>query len=208
MSENGHSYHHGDLQATLVRVASERIRQHGIDSLSLRKLAEDAGVSRSAPYHHFKDKNALLSAVAAKGFSDWHDKAKHIFGDKTASAPVRFRQFVHAYIQWAADNPQLYELMFGRTLWQSGNATEELKSVAYPSFQFQVEMTRFWQQQGVLCSTQDPLRLAQVTWGTLHGIARLVIDGVYANSSHLKEMCDCAADVFIQAGVSVPSDQT
>ncbi len=200
MSENGHNYHHGDLQATLVRVAAARIRQHGIDSLSLRKLAEDAGVSRSAPYHHFKDKNALLSAVAAKGFSDWHTRAQRIFADDTATAPVRFRQFVHAYIQWAADNPQLYELMFGRTLWHAGHATEELKAVAYPSFQFQVEMTRFWQQQGVLCATQDPLRLAQVTWGTLHGIARLVIDGVYANSSHLKEMCDCAADVFIQAG--------
>ena len=56
---NTHTYHHGDLRATLVKVATARLSAHGIDSLSLRKLAEDAGVSRSAPYHHFKDKNVL-----------------------------------------------------------------------------------------------------------------------------------------------------
>ena len=198
MTNAVHSYHHGDLRTALLEAATKRIAEHGIDSLSLRKLAEDAGVSRTAPYHHFKDKNALLSAIAAKGFSQWHTNAKRIFEQHDVPAEARFRQFIHEYIGYAADNPQMYELMFGRTIWHNNAATDDLKNVAYPSFQFQVEMTKYWQQKGLLPKEQDPRRLAQVTWGTLHGIARLLIDGIYADSSHIDEMCECAADLFMR----------
>jgi len=192
------SYHHGDLRTALLEAATKRIAEHGIDSLSLRKLAEDAGVSRTAPYHHFKDKNALLSAIAAQGFSQWHSTAKRIFEQHDVPPEARFRQFIHEYIGYAADNPQMYELMFGRTIWHNNAATTDLKNVAYPSFQFQVKMTKYWQQKGLLPKDQDPRRLAQVTWGTLHGIARLLIDGIYADSSHINEMCECAADLFMR----------
>ncbi len=198
MTQAVQRYHHGDLRKTLIDTARRRIASHGVESLSLRKLAEEAGVSRTAPYHHFKDKNALLSAIAAQGFSQWHRVAKEIFENTTLSPRERFKAFIHRYIGFAAGNPELYELMFGRPIWQSGGATADLKAVAYPCFQFQVDMTRFWQAQGLLPQGQEPLRLAQVTWGTLHGIARLLIDGIYADQSHINEMCDCAADLFMR----------
>ena len=78
MTSVAQTYHHGDLRTALLHAAAKRLADYGVDSLSLRKLAEDAGVSRTAPYHHFKDKSALLSAIAAKGFSDWHSTAKRI----------------------------------------------------------------------------------------------------------------------------------
>jgi len=53
-------YHHGDLRTTLLEVAGEMLKESGIEEVSLRKLAARVGVSRTAPYHHFKDKNALL----------------------------------------------------------------------------------------------------------------------------------------------------
>lgn len=198
MGNGAQNYHHGDLRSALIEVATSRLAAHGVDSLSLRKLAEDAGVSRTAPYHHFKDKSALLSAIAAKGFSDWHATAKRIFEQTDKSPRNRFREFVHEYVGYAARHPEMYELMFGRTIWQNQAATPDLKDVAFPCFQFQVTMTRYWQEHGLLPNDKAALRLAQVTWGTLHGIARLLIDGIYADSSHIDEMCDCAADLFMQ----------
>lgn len=192
------AYHHGDLRASIISAATARLELHGIEQLSLRKLAEDLGVSRTAPYHHFKDKNALLSAIAANGFENWKVTAQSIFEREDLPAKTRLTRFIHAYIHYAAQHPQLYDLMFGRTLWQHNNATEDLKAVAYPTFHYQVSMTRHWQQHGLLPADTDALRLAQVTWGTLHGIARLVIDGVYANSSHIDDMCDTAAALFMQ----------
>ncbi|MCW8832865.1 MAG: TetR/AcrR family transcriptional regulator, partial [Colwellia sp.] len=70
------SYHHGDLHSSLLETATAMITEQGIDALSLRKLAERIGVSRTAAYHHFKDKNDLLSAIAAQAFASWHAQAK------------------------------------------------------------------------------------------------------------------------------------
>jgi len=66
------------------------------------------------------------------------------------------------------------------------------------------------QKDKILPPEEDSLRFAQVVWGTLHGIARLVIDGVYADTSHIEEMCECAANLFIQSDAisrSLPSPQ-
>ena len=61
-------YHHGDLRPTLLREAQSMVRELGLDGLSLRQLAQRAGVSASALYHHFDNKNALLCALAEEGF--------------------------------------------------------------------------------------------------------------------------------------------
>ena len=190
------TYHHGDLRSTLVDAASNMLKEEGIEGLSLRKLADKVGVSRTAPYHHFKDKNELLCAIAEQGFSRWQQDATEIFKQIDLSPREKYRQFIQGYIAYAADNPELYDLMFGRTIWKQNTATQSLRDVAYPSFNQQVNMTRQWQQQGLMPAGEDTLRLAQVTWGTIHGIARLLIDGIYADRSHIEEMCDCAVNLF------------
>ncbi len=193
---NKTSYHHGDLRASLLDAAKAMLKESAIEGLSLRKLADRVGVSRTAPYHHFKDKNELLCAIAEEGFSNWHTLAQRIFELPNLSAKEKYQQFIHGYISYAADNPELYDLMFGRTIWKKKAATEQLKEVAYPSFQFQITMTKLWQEQGLMPKSEDTLRLAQVTWGTMHGIARLLIDGIYADNSHIDEMCETAANLF------------
>ena len=199
------TYHHGDLRSSLIDNATAMITEQGIESLSLRKLAERIGVSRTAAYHHFKDKNDLLSAIAAQGFSLWQSKAEQIFENKKLSEQEKYHTFVHFYVHFATQNAAIYKLMFGSTLWKkqenndhsSSQSSQELIDVAYPSFQYQVEMTQAWQANGILPKSQNSLRLAQVTWATLHGIAQLVIDGIYADASQIDEMCQCAVDLFI-----------
>ncbi|WP_299074878.1 TetR/AcrR family transcriptional regulator [uncultured Paraglaciecola sp.] len=191
-------YHHGDLRSTLLNVASDLLKETGIEGLSLRKLADKVGVSRTAPYHHFKDKNQLLCAIAEQGFVRWQQDSLAIFSQSGLTPKEKYRQFFHGYISYAADNPEMYDLMFGRTIWKQNSATNELRDVAYPSFNSQVEMTKQWQAQGLMPNTEDTLRLSQVTWGTMHGIARLLIDGIYADSSHIDDMCNCAVNLFTQ----------
>ena len=194
--QNKTSYHHGDLRITLLNAANTLVKETGIEGLSLRKLADKVGVSRTAPYHHFKDKNQLLCAIAEQGFVRWQQDAETIFKQDGLSPTEKYRQFFHGYISYAANNPELYDLMFGRTIWKQNSATNALRDVAYPSFHYQVQMTKDWQLQGLLPIGEDSLRLAQVTWGTMHGIARLLIDGIYADQSHIDEMCDCAVSLF------------
>lgn len=190
-------YHHGDLRSSLITTATLMLKESGIESLSLRKLAERVGVSRTAAYHHFKDKNDLLSAIAAQGFTQWQQQAEKTFNDEALSIKDMYQEFVHNYVQFAHQNPAIYQLMFGNTLWKNDNSSSELKNIAYPSFQYQVNIVKTLQEKGLMSTSQSALRLAQVTWATLHGLAQLVIDGVYADANHLDEMCDCAIELFL-----------
>lgn len=119
-------------------------------------------------------------------------KSEQIFTNTILSNREKYRTFVHQYVHFATDNPALYDLMFGSTLWKNTPLDEEstktLRDVAYPSFQYQLEMTNIWQKNNLLPNSVNTLRLAQVTWATLHGIARLLIDGIYADVGHIDEM--------------------
>lgn len=196
-SKDSTNYHHGDLYSSLLTTATTMISEGGVEALSLRKLALRIGVSRTAAYHHFKDKNDLLIAIAAQGFISWKHQAEQLFNDNNLTDREKYQAFVHYYVQFATENAAIYQLMFGGTLWKDKKSPSKLKDVAYPSFQFQVEITKAWQEKGVLPDSPSTLRLAQVTWATLHGIAQLVIDGIYADASQIDEMCQCAVDLFL-----------
>ena len=196
------NYHHGDLRTSLLKSATTMINQAGIEALSLRKLAEQVGVSRTAAYHHFKDKNDLLCSVATQGFVQWQQECESIFADKNVSDMNKYRNFVHGYIRFAINNPSLYELMFGRVIWKDNNSTQTLRDVAYPSFNYQVKMTKIWQAKGLMAQGENTLRLAQITWGALHGLARLIIDGIYGDAEFIDEMCECIVNTFM-----VPENQ-
>jgi AcrR family transcriptional regulator len=191
------SYHHGDLRQALLLAAKALIAEAGIDNLSLRKLAERAGVSRTAPYHHFSDKNDLLCAIAAQGFRRRHQAAQDTFNDPSLTAAQKFAEYICGYVRFAAENPEEYELMFGRNIWKQKHSTQELLDVAYPCFQHQLEMITSWQASGLI-GGDNPLRTSQVIWGTVHGIAKLLIDGIYTDSAQIEEVSLCAVTLFIK----------
>ena len=56
-------YHHGDLHEEILCAACELLEQNNIASLSLRAVAKKVGVSHTAPYRHFKDKESLWKAM-------------------------------------------------------------------------------------------------------------------------------------------------
>lgn len=62
------SYHHGDLRVALLRASLDLMREQGDHRLTLREVARRVGVSHAAPFRHFRDKNALLAAIAEEGF--------------------------------------------------------------------------------------------------------------------------------------------
>jgi AcrR family transcriptional regulator len=191
------SYHHGDLRQALLTAAKALIAEAGIDNLSLRKLAERAGVSRTAPYHHFSDKNDLLCAIAAQGFRRRHQDMINSFDNPDTSQQEKFERYICDYVKFASDNPEEYELMFGRSIWKQQNSTDELRDVAYPCFQHQVEMIRVWQECGLIAG-DNPLRTSQVIWGAVHGIAKLLIDGIYTDTAQIEEISQCAVKLFLQ----------
>lgn len=191
------SYHHGDLRAALLSGAESLLRESGIEGLSLRRLAEKVGVSRSAPYHHFKDKHELLCALAARGFMQLEQLIDEARLDREGELEKELRAFVRAYLLYATEHPETYDLMFGRTIWKSGQPTDELKEVAFSSFRRYAERIGQVAQYVRLPEGSKPLRLAQASWATLHGLSRLLIDGIYVNRRDMEEVSEEAVRLML-----------
>lgn len=109
------NYHHGDLRAALLTAAAAELERSGYETLSLRELAASLGVSRAAPYRHFADRQALLSALAAEGF----DRLSAVYrrAIKAAETPeLRLSDAGRCYLGFAEQWPQLFRLMFSSNL--------------------------------------------------------------------------------------------
>lgn len=182
-------YHHGDLYQSLIDASKEILQTSGLDSLSMRNLAEKTNVSRAAPYHHFKDKHALLCAIAEDGFLQQDVLLAKIIDDNGAEDPIKgFESFVLAYLHFATKNPEQYDLMYGGAIWKYGKATQSLDLAAKSSFKLWLTQIEKLQRDGILKQNATPLRLAQVTWATLHGLCRFSNDGIYVNPNDIDEM--------------------
>jgi AcrR family transcriptional regulator len=104
-------YHHGDLQRALVDAAERILEREGPSALSLRAVAREAGVSPAAPYHHFKDKDELVSAVAKRGFEMLAERMREAAAEKQTDAERSLAIGV-AYVCFARDHPAMYHTMF------------------------------------------------------------------------------------------------
>lgn len=194
---NKTTYHHGDLCGSLVQAASVLIQEHGVEALSMRKLADAVGVSRTAPYHHFKDKNALLCAIAEEGFRLQSEIIDSMCDDLDTDVTEQFEVFVQSYIRFAIEHPAHYDLMYGGRIWKQKQATESLEQAAHDSFKRWLKRIDNLQQQGLLNNQESATRLAQVAWATLHGICRLANDGVYVDQDNIMGMGRSAARLFV-----------
>ena len=101
-------YHHGDLRRALVDAAVMIVERDGPTGLTLRAVAREAGVSPAAPYHHFKDKDELLYAVAKEGFR----RQRHTMLAANDGGPAGPRAMGVAYVEFAHAHPSLYRVMY------------------------------------------------------------------------------------------------
>jgi AcrR family transcriptional regulator len=107
-------YHHGDLRRALVDAGLELLETREADDLSLREVARAVGVSATAVYRHFPDKNALLDALAAEGLGRLA-QVQHAAAEAAGGGKAGFIATGIAYVQFALANPALFRLTFSAT---------------------------------------------------------------------------------------------
>src|SRR3954451_7013819 len=105
-------YHHGNLRSELLVAAERTLCERGAGELSLRELARDVGVSHAAPRRHFRDKQALLDALAEDGFERLRRELDEAMGAADGDFGARLAAFAHTYVRFATRNRALLELMF------------------------------------------------------------------------------------------------
>ncbi|MDZ7784662.1 MAG: TetR/AcrR family transcriptional regulator [Halioglobus sp.] len=194
-----HKYHHGDLKQALLDETARILREEGEAALSLRRLATNVGVSRTAPYNHFENKDALLSAVAEEGFRRFEKAMKDVRRKhRNSTGNEIMRALVQAYLTFALNNPEYYDLMYGRKSWREGVQTASLATTARSVLRQDIERLKKAQKLQLVSADVDVVYFERILWGTMHGISRLCLDGVYSDSVSVKKLCNNTADMLWQ----------
>ena len=167
-------YHHGDLRRALVDEALRLIQAHGVERLTLRTIGERLGVSRTALYRHFSDKQALLGAVGREGFRLLRAALSEAWQRHGKGRPG-FEAMAIAYVGFAVTHPAHYRVMFGGFVESCAKDTEFIAE-ANGAFDVLVQSLVDQQQAGIV-RQDDPRMLALFIWAAIHGTAMLAIDG-------------------------------
>src|SRR3984957_4922857 len=107
------TYHHGDLRAAILTEAARLVAARGVDRVSLRELAREAGGAHAAPAHHFTDRRGLFTALAAQGFE--------LLAAALTDARPCFLDAALAYVRFAIEHPGHYRVMFDKSLFDPSN---------------------------------------------------------------------------------------
>ncbi|WP_067170647.1 TetR/AcrR family transcriptional regulator [Microtetraspora niveoalba] len=166
----------GSLRERLVDAGVELVLSEGVSSLGLREIARRAGVSHGAPRRYFPTHQALLSAIAGRGFADLAQRFADAV-DEATSPRAQLRALACAYVRFAQERPGMFELMFRHDLLrgQARAAGEpRLRDATLPLFGRIVELIRRRREQEGGGRRDVPAEETAVAlWANVHGLAQL-----------------------------------
>jgi AcrR family transcriptional regulator len=154
------------LDAIIAR-AIEIVDETGVDSLSLRSLARDLGVSAPALYDHIDSKDSLLRLLAREGYANLAARWEELDSQDVASW---IRATCRSYVAFALERPGLFAVMFRfRPAWVAGPGEVE-DEVATALFLQALQVIERGVDEGTL-DAATPLELALALWAAMHGAA-------------------------------------
>lgn len=173
VSRSNGPYHHGKLAPALEEAALELLDRSSHTAVSLREVARIAGVSHSAPYHHFGDRTALLKRLAELSMGELID-AMRTAGDGAEHPHQRLVAVGTAYVEWAHRHPYRFGVIYDPEVCVPKHPTPEMAPLI-------VEIESLLDD--AVAAARPELsgeRLAAASaaaWATSHGLATLVVAG-------------------------------
>ena len=180
------NYHHGDLRNALISAAAELIEERGSLDFAMIDAARRAGVSSAAPYRHFKDRDALLEAVAELGFLALTQVSRETTASNKKGTTASLIAHGKTYIRFVTDHPEFYDLMWGDMGMRALHPDDPLLKTS--GFYLLVEQVDAWCEANAL-PHYNALELSVRLWAMAHGLACL-------SMNHQIEMFLPGADVY------------
>lgn len=162
------AYHHGNLREAVTKEALKQIGTSGSETFTLRGLAKALNVTHGAVYRHFRDKRALLVAIAIAGHQDLR-RCLVPMVEQTGPLDDKIANLSKAYLAWALNNPAQYQIMLGTRLNEDG---------AYPEMEDEIStslatLDRLFKKTASGAEEQREQAIALMT--QLHGYCDLLL---------------------------------
>ncbi|MGI5350537.1 TetR/AcrR family transcriptional regulator [Streptomyces sp. CA-250714] len=193
-------YHHGDLPAALTAAAIELLDERGMEHVTVREVARRAGVSPGAPFRHFADRQALLTAVADRILADFGEWQLGMVADVEGSV---MRAFGLGFVRFAIRHPRRFELIKSRVF--GGSQPAELHQRLSDIERVFTDIIVADQQAGVL-RPGDPAIVGLAGQAVVYGLAQMITDG-HLPADRAEELAEQVLDTF-GLGIANSPDHT
>lgn len=170
MARDRKAYHHGNLRQTLLEAAYELVDREGVDALSMRALAREAGVSSAAPFRHFAERQVLLHTVAERAAEELGHKLDEATAE-CSDALTQLRATSVAYVRFAAEHPALFDLIHSTEV-----ASRRSSGVVDDERRLKLIALIVEGQNAGLIPEADPELIALTSEALIHGLARMIVD--------------------------------
>jgi AcrR family transcriptional regulator len=196
------SYRHGNLREALIEAAIQLVEEVGPENVSVREAAKRAGVSPGAPFRHFANKTALMTAVAEQAMSLFRAEVVKAVEAVASNDPLaRFEAIGSAYLHWAIHNPTHFKIISTRSLIDWGSS-ESLRT--------DNRLVRSLMEQAITdAEKQGKLRSPNIAQthiagrAIVYGLGRMYIDGHFAQWAPDGETAENTAQDVLKEFVSL-----
>ncbi|MDD5369851.1 MAG: TetR/AcrR family transcriptional regulator [Anaerolineaceae bacterium] len=186
-------YHHIDLRNTLIEESLKILAQDGENALTLREVARRARVSHTAPYRHFKNKEALLAAIAEEGFRELMSRLEAARERCIGKPGILLEEIAWAYVKFSQDKPDHWRVMFSDLI-PNWDSHPSLRTTGLAAYNLLVGTLLDLQKAGIV-RPGNAREMAVAGWSTVHGLSLLLIAGQIrltlgdAQAEELARMC-------------------
>lgn len=179
------AYHHGDLRSALVQATLQLVALRGPRGFSMTEACRQAGVSATAVYRHFANKEAILAEVARQGFEQLTGDLRAVL-DSLGPNDYQ-RRLVEtglAYVAFASGHPAQFQVMFGAGLDKEGHP--ECQQSGEAALQILIDEVARAVAGGALPAAKSTTAITTL-WATVHGLAMLDLDGIKSKKQEMLE---------------------
>lgn len=185
-------YHHGNVKEALVDTALKLIESHEIGTLSLRRLSREVGVTPSAVYNHFADKDALLLAIKTRIY-DHMNQFFEARRSATTDPEQALLEICMAYYRYSNEYSSQFQFLFSSTLPLEWLTPENVAVSCRSILHVRKLVWQIYEKYQVPCSETAVVNAALLVWSQLHGIVTLRNSGsIKAAVTHLGWPASCA----------------
>ena len=190
----------------ILDAAKHLFAQEGVDHVTMRRIGAAVGVSPTALYMHFSDKDALLAAIAQDTFAELVSRLEQSRLDTTP--PLRrFRAGLRAYIDFGVARPDEYRLTFMTRLFRRSQVKTCALELADRSFDILQDGVRELMAASVF-RDGNPTLTSEAIWATLHGVTALLLDQAENILAKQEALIEASLDLLIAGLLRPVASQT
>lgn len=188
-----HRYHHGALREALMEAALRLVDEKGLRGFSLREASREAGVAPSAPYRHFADRAALMTAIAEEAALALMELTEQALAEAPEAPLQQYRAMGVTYVKFAAEHPTRF-LVMSDPEYADSSRSEVLKGIEeQQEGMIRAAISKAQEDRSVTVMNPELLQLTATA--LTYGLARMFADGHFARAGVSPQEAEQVADM-------------